>query len=291
MDSSHCATNWILVNGPIATQGQQNQFAELRRNRYRFAAMSSFMQFPLPDREDTLDYGAVCEVWCHCFRRPERYMEAALPRALISASDFTNFNHVAPAAVADSPGAVFDFVYAGSAEPWKKEAKNWGLAGKCIPLICRAFGFRALVIGTPDGDFPACDGVAFREKVPWHELLANIHAAKFLFVPNVLDASPRILAEALCLDTPVVVNRHILGGWKYVNRFTGVFFRSETDVLAAVRQCIGRSHAPREWFRSNYGPWLSGARLLQLIRKVDPDISERRHLLPCDGLTRPSEAG
>jgi hypothetical protein len=30
----------------------------------------------------------------------------------------------------------------------------------------------------------------------------------------VLDASPALLTEALCLDVPVVVNHRILGGWR-----------------------------------------------------------------------------
>ena len=227
-----------------------------------------------------LDYQAICEAWCHCFREPEKYLGAGFPRALISASDFTDYLRVSPEAVAQADGeADFDFVYAGGTEDWKRQRKGWGLAGQCIPAICRELHLRALVIGTPAPDFPPNPSVTFVKALDWWGLLARLYRARFLFVPNTLDASPRLLTEALCLNVPVVVNREILGGWKYVNRFTGVFFSGERDVVAAVRTCLNRALSPRHWFRANYGPYLSGSRLLRLLRAVDPGISENSHLV------------
>lgn len=76
---------------------------------------------------------------------------------------------------------------------------------------------------------------------------------RVLFAPNLHDASPRVLAEALCLDVPILVNRHIVGGWKYVHSETGAFFDSIDNVVPAFRDIInglqrGDLH-PREWFR------------------------------------------
>jgi hypothetical protein len=93
-----------------------------------------------------------------------------------------------------------------------------------------------------------------------------------LFVPNGLDASPRIVAEALAMDTPVLVNRHILGGWHFVNPFTGSFFESEADVTQGARRCLERWTSPREWFRSNHGPVLAGRRLARFMSTVDPAL-------------------
>jgi hypothetical protein len=97
-------------------------------------------------------------------------------------------------------------------------------------------------------------------------------------VPNELDASPRVLAEALCLDVPLVVYRQILGGWKYVNRFTGVFFDDERDVVGAVRACFAQSVAPRLWFAANHGAYAGAQRLLRLLRTVDPGFNRHAHL-------------
>lgn len=278
--SMHLPTGWVLLHGPVVTRAQHDQFALLRRRGYRFAGMSSYFTFPRPEPGDMLDYQAVCEVWCHCFREPESYLDGDLPRALISASDFTNYFTVSPEAIGrNKMEQSFDFMYVGATEGWKRPAKGWGVAAECIPRICRELGLRALVIGSPTADFAPSGSVAFAEALEWRNLLEKLCAVRFLFVPNTMDASPRLLTEALCLNVPVVVNREILGGWKYVNRFTGVFFTGSCDVVEAVQTCLDRSLSPREWFRANYGPYLAGSRLLQLLRCVAPDIITGSHLV------------
>ncbi len=279
LDTGYQHIGWAILNGPIITPSQQKQFAQLRRSGVRLAGMSSYRTFPFPDRDDPLDYESICEVWCHCFRDPGRFLATAIPRALISVSDFTDYHRISPEAFRpDNSSETFDFVYAGGIEPWKRDIKNWGLAARCIPLICREMGFRCLVIGAPSVDFPPSPGVRFSRPLPWKEFLSRVAGARFLFVPNELDASPRLLAEGLCLDVPLVVNRNILGGWKYVNRFTGSFFESEHHVVAAVRACLAEAVGPRDWFRTNYGPYQAGKRLLRLLKVVDPGISEGSHL-------------
>jgi len=277
-------TGWALINGPIISLAQQEEFARLRRSGHRFAGMSSYLTFPQLNEGDPLDYQDVCEAWCHCFREPHRFLRAGLPRALISASDFIDPRWIDPDGMAAAdPADRVDFVYAGAVEDWKRGVKNWPLAARCIPRICRDLGLRALVIGTPTPDFPPTPGVAFSPPLPWRDLMSRLAGARFLFVPNGLDASPRLLAEALCLNIPLVVYRQILGGWKYVNRFTGSFFDDERDVVAAVRACLDQAPAPRAWFRANHGSYLAGARLLRLLRKVDPQLNRYRHLLLADG--------
>ncbi len=272
-------TGWALVNGPIVTPEQRDQFAELRRAGYRFAGMSSYMTFPVMDTADTLDYEALCEVWCHCFREPDRFLSTAMPHALISISDFTDYQRITPEfVVRTNLEESFDFIYVGATEEWKRQAKNWQLAARCIPRLCQELRLRCLVIGTPTGDFPSSHNVIFRSVLRWDVFLGLLARARLLFVPNICDASPRLLAEALCLNVPLVVNRSILGGWKYVNRFTGVFFTNEKDITAAVQACCEQTVAPREWFRANYGPYLAGRRLFRLLTLVDSGISERSHV-------------
>lgn len=279
VDEHHRQTGWALLNGPIVTPAQQEQFAELRRASYRLAGISSYMAFPRLEDGDTLDYEALCEAWCHCFRNPENFLTTSIPKALISVSDFTDYRHVAPDAVAQIDSIrAFDFIYVGGLEDWKRIRKNWRLASECIPLICHELGLRCLVIGEPDDEFMPVPGVTFSPPMPWKRLLSYLASARFLFVPNELDASPRLLAEALCLDVPVVVNRNILGGWKYVNRFTGTFFEDAKGVAVAVERCLRQAVTPRSWFRANYGPYLTGKRLLRVLRSVDPDLNPKSHL-------------
>jgi hypothetical protein len=53
-----------------------------------------------------------------------------------------------------------------------------------------------------------------------------MRAAKFVLFPNTADASPRLIVEALVRSRPVLVNRDIYGGWKYVNSKTGYLFKA-----------------------------------------------------------------
>ncbi|TMQ04287.1 MAG: glycosyltransferase [Deltaproteobacteria bacterium] len=271
-------TGWAALNGPIVTMPQQQQLAELRYAGYRLVGFSSYLTFPVAEPGDPLEYGAICEAWCHCFRTPAQYLPADRPRLLLSVSDFTDPHRLSPARVTRDHEEAFDVIYVGAFETWKREAKNWRLAGRCLPRLCGELGLRALVIGAPDDELSCTPGVRFSPLLPWPELLALLARARLLFVPSVLDASPRLLAEALCLDVPVLVHRDILGGWKYVNRFTGRFFRDETDVVAAAQTCLEAATAPRAWFCANHGPYLAGRRLLGLIRSLDPELSERSHV-------------
>jgi hypothetical protein len=261
-----------VLNGPIITYPQQEAFAKLRRAGVRLVGMSSYLRFPVSEEGDPFDYEAACEAWCHCFRDPDQFLGSAIPRLLLSASDFTDCRRVARDAVGSPESESFDFIYVGGVESWERARKNWRLAGECIPLICRDLGLRCLVIGAPSEEFPPSSGVTFSLPLPWADLLSHLARARFLFAPNQLDASPRILSEALCLDVPILVNRGILGGWKYVNRFTGTFFEGRSDVIRAVSRCLNQPVAPRHWFCANHGPYVSGARLHRLLKTLDPDL-------------------
>lgn len=47
------------------------------------------------------------------------------------------------------------------------------------------------------------------------------------------------------------MNKNILGGWKYINQYTGEFFSDSTDVVTAFQklQANGDQLTPREWYR------------------------------------------
>ena len=52
-----------------------------------------------------------------------------------------------------------------------------------------------------------------------------------MFVPNISDASPRVITEAKRYDMPVLVNENILGGWhNIIPGETGEFFTNEVNV-------------------------------------------------------------
>ncbi|WP_428265314.1 hypothetical protein [Haliangium sp.] len=273
MDTRGAGVGWAVVHARVVSPERQEQLAALRRAGVRFIGMTSDMCFPDLDEFDPLDYGALCEGWCHCFREPDRHLPPDPPRALISASDFTDWHTVVPETALRVEAPSFDFVYVGATAPWKQPAKGWDLARRCIPRLSDELGLRGLLVDTPaEHTWP---GTVRTGPLPWRELMAHLARARFAFLPNALDASPRVLTEALCLDVPVVVNRRILGGWKYVNSFTGVFFDGPDDVVAAARACLDRERAPRAWFRANHGPYLAGQRLGRFLGELDPALAAR----------------
>lgn len=78
--------------------------------------------------------------------------------------------------------------------------------------------------------------------------------ARFQFLPQIHDASPRVAAQAMMHDLPLLMNAHISGGWKYVDdqctttpcpiqghveeQRTGEFFTGLDDFRDAVRNTI-----------------------------------------------------
>ena len=56
---------------------------------------------------------------------------------------------------------------------------------------------------------------------PFLELVGK---TDIMVIPSISDASPRILTQALAMNTAVIVNKDIVGGWKYINEQTGAFF-------------------------------------------------------------------
>ncbi|MFD9354657.1 hypothetical protein [Streptomyces sp. NPDC060031] len=271
---------WVMVRAPIVSRAHHLRLAELARAGNRFAGATSYLGFPGAHWRDERDYGLLCEAWMHCFRDPDRFLPPAGPRLRTGESDFTDPLRVDPARVAAAGGAAgvaprlaADVVHVSGREPWRGEAKNWPLAARCLRRLARETKLRILVVDPPAEAEPI-PGVRLVGPLRWRQLLAVIAGAGCLFVPAVLDASPRVLAEALCLDVPVVVNREIIGGWHYVNPFTGAFFDGDDDAVETVRAVLGAGQRPRAWFSANHGPARAGARVLSLLRPLDGSLPE-----------------
>jgi glycosyltransferase involved in cell wall biosynthesis len=274
-DANCGGTDWMVLHAPIQSPSRKLLFADYRRRGFAFIGMSSFMTFPAAEEPDSLDYAAVCQGWGHCFQDPDRFLPPGQPRALLSLSDFTDPALITPHRFPRSHNArsEFDFVYVGADQDWKMEAKNWSLAERCLPRLCGQLGLRGLVVGVDPQKIPVLPRLTASPWLPYERFLQVLADSRFLFVPNVLDASPRVLAEALCLDVPVLVNRALLGGWKYVAASTGVFFEDEQDVTQAAQRCLNASFRPRSWYLSQFGPQLAGLALRNLVKQIEPTFT------------------
>jgi len=279
-DTAGDDVGWVLINAPLVRGRFRRQFAALRRGGYRFAGMSSHLSFPLSAVGRVCEERALCEAWCHCFRNPDRYLGPNMPRALLALSDFTDPDEITPATSAypGSPDEVFDFLYVGGETPWKRRVKRWDLAVRVIRRLASA-DLSGVVLQS-DNTHALVDvpGVTITPKLPRQHFLSLLARCRFLLVTSGEDPSPRILAEALCLDVPLLIQRHILGGWHYVTPASGAFFDDEHDISAAAQRCLAPALTPRRLFTAQHGPVPAGKRLLALLGELDRSITETSHL-------------
>ena len=277
VDRSGRDTGYAVIQGPIETVEDASTLTCLMKQHTMFG-FASFAEFPsLRNADDPTDYGVLCRGWCHGFRDPDKYLPAGTMRELISHSDFVDPTRVAPFSICGSERVRKDNDFVYVCLPGRQQAltKNLDLALSCIKIFTDHMGLRGVFVGRPPiAELAAREGLTFVGPLPWNDLMCLLGRSRFLFLPNIRDASPRLLTEALCMDTPVIVNRRILGGWKYVNAFTGAFFNNEGDLGEAVSACLSRHKSPREWYRSHHGPYLAGMRLARFLREADP-LSKR----------------
>jgi glycosyltransferase involved in cell wall biosynthesis len=264
---------WCGLAAPLRHQADLDIYDELRRT-FRMVGFSSHATFPAVDDGLVNDYERLCDGWCHCFREPDNYIKAGLPRALISESDFVDYHIVSPRTIygTDAPNKDFDFIFLCLPGRWAEMTKNWALAKACLYRLCNDLNLKGLLVGRWQIlDLPFRRNLTIVGDVPRRTVIEYVGRSRMVFVPSVVDASPRFLAEALCMDVPILVNRKILGGWKYVSLSTGAFFDSDDDVAEAAAQCLSGPTDPRAWFRANYGPRRSSLRLSTFLHSIDGD--------------------
>jgi glycosyltransferase involved in cell wall biosynthesis len=87
------------------------------------------------------------------------------------------------------------------------------------------------------------------------ELNRRMNQARIGFVPNLLDAAPRVILEFMAAGVPVLLNAAILGGRDYITPQTGVL-ASEVEFPTVIRRILGGELPldPRAGFLNNFQP-------------------------------------
>ncbi len=57
-----------------------------------------------------------------------------------------------------------------------------------------------------------------------------MNRCKFVIFPNTRDASPRTIPETLLRGKPIMVNKNVIGGWKYCNDVNGLLYDGSFDM-------------------------------------------------------------
>lgn len=287
-------TNVVFITHPFTREECIKFYNEAKAKGVLFLGMSSYCEFPgiVSNPHDVLhdpnldawtkyNYYELTEGWCHCFRDPDKYIgDINIPRTLISESDFANYDQHKP-----DPKIVkkYDFLYIclkdndKCTDGWQAYNRNWEVAKKCLDVMCNKYKLKGLLVGRVNCEIPqGCNQLMeLTDFMEYHTFIKTYNQSRFIFVPNIADASPRVLTEAICFNLPALVNYNILGGWKYIDDKTGELFVDENDFEGIfekfMRKLNNNEYTPRDQFIKNFGTPNAGPKLLDFVCDCIPE--------------------
>lgn len=273
----------IAITAPLRSKEQYDKYLKYKQKRILIIGMSSYMNFPNPltntqdvdiDYKDIKDvctrdfYLDELEAWLICFREP---LSTNKPQCQISQSDFTEFEQGT-----NNVSKKYDYLYvclSGEEEDcetgWQAQNRNWKLAKPCIEYM-DSLGLKGLIVGRKGCEINDLKNTEFTGFLSYHTFQDKMKQCSFLFLPNILDASPRVITECLVKNIPVLMNEDILGGWKYIHDDTGMFFKNNVhDFKQKLPLFLNRlennSFRPLEYYKKHYGIQNTGKRLKKFL--------------------------
>jgi len=280
--------NIILVRSPFRTKRQEKLFQQFK-NEILFMGISSWEDFPLPAPNPFSEsfakdkFVGLFPGFLYMHREPEKLFPSHVKLLLLSQSDF------ALPGPAQAVPKKYDFTFSGSDQDvdqdcvgWSSFAKNWTFAKEALEVMCGERMTGVLVAtknkpGTKACSIPAsCKGLITQTTfLSQDEFFAYVKQSRFLFLPQVHDASPRVITQALALDVPLLMNRNLIGGWKYLTETTGEFFSDATDIKQSAQRLLtkaaGGEYSPRRYVDENAGDQISGSRLREFVETNFPE--------------------
>lgn len=259
----------VAVSGFFRCEDDKQRFKLLQNDGIEIIGITAYRDFPNKINDiaedkfhltDDFDYTNSIKVWLYCMKDFNRYGLNESQHALlnISESDF----YTAPDQIDNTP-KKYDFIYVCLKDNdtcplngWQAIVRNFDLALKCFPILFTNFNLKALIVGRVgcglENLYP--NNVEITDFLPYHELQQKMKESRFLFVPNISDASPRVIAECLIKNVPILINQNILCGFKYINEQTGVFFNNEHDISQAINLLLTKlpEMTPQKWWLDNH---------------------------------------
>ena len=285
--------NIIALTAPFRSKEHEEIFKSYKKKGIPILGVTSYLNFPgkiknkFDDKyhiDNPFDYINSCIGWLYCFRNPESRGLINLPMLEMSESDFYNCKSYKPISK-----KKYDFIYVcnsdnDSCNPgWQSEIRQWELFKKCLSIICGKLNLKGLIIGRMNCEYTSNykKNLEIVDFLPYWDFIKKMSQCKFLIVCSITDASPRIITEALCLNLPVLLNKNIYGGWKYINEQTGEFFNDEKDIETQIQKLLGKlnQYQPRKFYQSNYGPKKSGIKLKNFVKQLYPELNNCEYLL------------
>jgi hypothetical protein len=179
---------------------------------------------------------------------------------------------------------IYDFIYICNKDSdncpldgWNAINRNYNLALKCFPIMINEYNLKGLCVGRIGCDLSEYgDNLITTDFLPWNELQQKMRESRFLFLPNIYDASPRVIAECLIKNVPVLMNKNIICGFKYINENTGEFFIDENDIKNGLDNLLyklkNNNIFPKKWWEENYSVDKCSIILRNFLFTQYPDI-------------------
>ena len=230
------------------------------------------------------------DFWCHPFRSDvkSKYLPKKMRQFLMSESDFIDETIIPVNKRNIKRPKKYDFFYMTLNNKKGFTYKGLNEFVDAVKVLCLEQGLRGQVLPYfPNKiehwqvDFTQEQRQILKEADPFlkyhwgwktsaflNRMMSGCH---FGFFPNVMDCSPRIITECLSRDVPILVNKNIWGGWKYVEETTGREFdpqdpqtlREASDFIVNNQQTF----SPKATYMSRYGFEKSSRRLAKYINR------------------------
>lgn len=304
IDENKNICNIIILTSPF-TDKTYKKYLEAKSRGTKFIGCFKSIYFPfikhnkndkhnitnnIVNNKWKYNYFNFCFGWFHSFRNPDTYIPSNFPKKLISISDFIRYEEFKYNKDSEKE---YDFIYIYLQEfhnncnqNYEKEMESkkeyCKLAKKCIDIMCNKYKMNGLLIGKIDYELPiGCHNlIEITDFINYSKFIKQYEKCRFIFVPDLIEEYQSILAEALCFNLPCIVNKNILGGWKYVNEKTGLIFNDENDFENVLKQFQSKfnTFTPRDYFINNHGSNYEGKQIVQFIKDNIPNYKEEINL-------------
>lgn len=221
--------------------------------------------------------------WCHAFRKPDRYIKSSVPKILLPESDFMDPMFV-PCKNIDVQKEYDFFYFTINAKPGI-ENKGLNVFIDSLPFFYAQKLKGLVVVYYPNSGHPKRFSVSLTR--PQKEILRKyskyltfkwglqsgsrmnkiMKSCRFGFFPNTVDNSPRLISECLIRNVPILVNKHIHGGWHYVSQDTGLEFDKES-LGKSVEKVLNGKFNPNEYFMRHHGFVNSSQKLGSFLNQI-----------------------
>lgn len=301
MTNNHEHVNIIMVRSPFRYDDDEELY-KFYKDEILFLGISSFESFPLTSpnpysaKFESRYYLEMFPGFLHMMHQPDHFFPSHVKTILMSQSDF---NLDEPYRFGQSHLAeriIYDFVYSGGDQDvetdcvgWASYNKNFSFVRQALEIMCSdEFNVTGVLVAnknkanTKACTIPSsCHGKILQTTfLDQQQFFTYLSKARWAFLPQICDASPRVSTQALSMNKPLLMNRNIMGGWKYLlPGVTGEWFHDITDFKDKLRTILDNTrggekkneekkspYKPLEFVRENYGNAIAGKRLLEFVK-------------------------